>query len=138
MLIRNVIPPPPIWFRLPPGYHTLDLARLNELEHVAEALLTPILASSSAVTDSLRDASALVMLLQAIHEGGGIHTSIGVHPDGQDGAAVSLFSLSVRGIESRTPGLAVAQSGLAIANSPIGAATLASCWNCPSVCPRHW
>ncbi|WP_327327230.1 hypothetical protein OG735_35505 [Streptomyces sp. NBC_01210] len=108
-----------MWFRLPPGYHTLDAIALDELENVTSALLTPILQSEQGVDHSLRDARAFLSLLDAMHQGGSIHTSIGVHPDGEDGACVSLFSLSVTDIAARTAGLAVAQSALALANSPL-------------------
>ncbi|WP_190123545.1 hypothetical protein [Streptomyces inusitatus] len=58
-------------------------------------------------------------LLAAMWTSETAHMSIGVHPDGEHGASVSLFSLSMAGIASRTAGLAVAQCALAQMNSPL-------------------
>ncbi|WP_405804665.1 hypothetical protein OG729_05615 [Streptomyces sp. NBC_00210] len=114
----SMTPTPPMWFRLPPGYLTLDAIALDEMEAVVSAVLAPILESAAPVDRCLLDARTLVNLFDAMHEGGSIHTSIGVHPDGENGACVSFFSLSVKVTASRTAGLAVAQSALALSNSP--------------------
>ncbi|MCX4820623.1 hypothetical protein OG883_12010 [Streptomyces sp. NBC_01142] len=122
MLSKSVSPAPPMWFRLPPGYHDLDAISSDDLNQAVSAVLPPILESDPAVDSSLDDMRTLLGLLSAIREGGSVHTSIGVHPDGKDGASISLFSLSVTHSASRTAGLAVAQSALALASSPLWSA----------------
>lgn len=133
----SMTPTPPMWFRLPPGYLTLDAIALDEMEAVVSAVLAPILESAAPVDRCLLDARTLVNLFDAMHEGGSIHTSIGVHPDGENGACVSFFSLSVKVTASRTAGLAVAQSALALSNSLTGVQILGDSSSCQSISRPH-
>ncbi|MFI1395565.1 hypothetical protein [Streptomyces sp. NPDC020681] len=112
-------PAPQMWFRLPPGFHSLDAIDLDEFEHTAATALKPFLEGDPAIDRALTDTRALADLLRTMRQGESVHSSVGVHPDGEHGACVSFFSLSVVGIASRTAGLAVAQCALAQANSPL-------------------
>ncbi|MFF0447959.1 hypothetical protein ACFYT4_16380 [Streptomyces sp. NPDC004609] len=109
---------PPVWFRLPPGYHSLDGIDLAEFEQSVSAVLMPMLEGTELRGQALRDAHTLVDLFAALRESENVHTSVGVHPEGDNGSCVSFFSLSVTEIASRTAALAVAQCALAQANSP--------------------
>ncbi|WP_445269543.1 hypothetical protein [Streptomyces sp. DSM 41634] len=54
--------------------------------------------------------------LQAHHV---VHTSIGLHPDNALGVSTSFFSLTVRPAQHPNPGVAVAQTSLAISRSAL-------------------
>ncbi|MFI6283937.1 hypothetical protein ACIBCM_04105 [Streptomyces sp. NPDC051018] len=108
---------PPLWFRLPPGYHSLDRVDLSEFEQSVAAVLMPVMEAGELLGKALHDAHSLVNLFAAIRESENVHTSLGVHPERNNGSCVSFFSLSVTEIASRTAALAVAQCALAQANS---------------------
>ncbi|MEV6401105.1 hypothetical protein AB0M39_41095 [Streptomyces sp. NPDC051907] len=119
MTNENLSSAPQLWFRLPPGYHSLDNDALSEVEQVAMVLMPSIMESPAEVASSLNEARTLVRLLTVMRTHGSVHTAVGVHPDEDNGACISLFSLSVKGIALRTAALAVAQSALALAKSPL-------------------
>ncbi|WP_433572963.1 hypothetical protein [Streptomyces sp. CA-251247] len=111
--------PPPMWFRLPPGYHSLDDVTLDELEHATTAVLAPILDGTDVVERALVDAQVLVELLATVREGRSMLASIGVHPDGSDGTSLSIFTLAMITNSAPTRILAVAESALSIVESPL-------------------
>ncbi|MFF8958434.1 hypothetical protein [Streptomyces sp. NPDC014894] len=114
-------PPPPLWFRLPPGYHSLDALDLSSLQRSASPVLTSLLEGTELLGPALRDVHRLTNLLAALRTSDTVHLSVGVHPDDEHGASVSFFSLSMANIATRPAGLAVAQCALAQMKSP--------CWN---------
>ncbi|MFD4143571.1 hypothetical protein [Streptomyces sp. NPDC058572] len=109
---------PPLWFRLPPGYHNLDAIGATEIEQVSLAVLPLVLENEQFVERAHTELRTVLELISRL-DIGAAHASIGVHPDGENGASVSLFSLSVTEIEARTPALAAAQGALAVADSSI-------------------
>ncbi|MFF3323798.1 hypothetical protein [Streptomyces sp. NPDC002889] len=109
---------PPLWFRLPPGYYDLAAFDTADFDMVAGVVLPSILGTEEAVERSMNELGVAVSLLVAMRDQADAHTSIGLHPDGNDGASISLFSLSVTRIEPRTPALAAAQTALSITDSP--------------------
>lgn len=119
MLNASDAPPPPLWFRLPPGYHNLEALSTADIDQVAETVLPLILHDRTVVDRSLSELRALLALLSALRDGDSFHTSLGVHPDGDYGASLSVFSLSVTRISLRSPALAAAQCAVSIAKSRI-------------------
>ncbi len=101
---------PPVWFRLPPGFHTITPGDRQALECMADALGSP-----AARADIARLMGGLNGL-QAHHV---VHTSIGLHPDNALGVSTSFFSLTVRPAQHPNPGVAVAQTSLAISRSAL-------------------
>lgn len=101
---------PPLWFRLPPGFHTIGPGDRQALDCMADALGSP-----AAMVDIARLMGGLNSL-QAHHV---VHTSIGLHPDDVLGVSTSFFSLTVRHAQHPNPGVAVAQTSLAISRSAL-------------------
>ncbi|MFE5624757.1 hypothetical protein ACFQ8S_22095 [Streptomyces virginiae] len=103
------IPTPPVWFRLPPGFHDIGPEDRSALDAFAEALGSP---------DAQRELSQLIDGLEELSDHHVVHTAIGLHPEEPVGIATSLFSLSVQPAEQPNPRLTVARTGLGIARSP--------------------
>ncbi|MCM1967260.1 MULTISPECIES: hypothetical protein [unclassified Streptomyces] len=148
---------PPVWFRLPPGFHDIgpeDRGALEEVAGVLEALAdfgdgTDAAAAAGAAAGTGAGAQ-LALLMDRLDELAGqpglhlVHTAVGLHPEGPEAVSTSLFSLSVRPAEE--PGSAtgaaagVARTALALARSaPGGGSTrsfveLASGLPCALVC----
>lgn len=108
---------PPMWFRLPPGYYSLD--DVDALEETASAFLERILDSKTGLDDALRNVHSLASLLTATRDGDSVHASVGIHPDGESGACLSFFMVSMTAVTPRPSALAVAQCALAMAQSPL-------------------
>ncbi|MFC9585500.1 hypothetical protein ACFVJ8_22095 [Streptomyces yangpuensis] len=102
-------PVPPVWFRLPPGFHDIGPSDGAALNAVAEALGS---------ADAQRELSQLIDGLEELAGHGVVHTAIGLHPEELGGISTSLFSLTVRPAEQPNPRLTVARAALAIARSP--------------------
>jgi hypothetical protein len=102
---------------LPPGYYDLDAIMSADIEQVAVAVLPLILENENLVDCARGELRTVLSLVSALDTDAAVHASFGIHPDGDNGASISLFSLSVTEIESRTPTLAAAQGALAIAGS---------------------
>ncbi|MDQ1007134.1 hypothetical protein QFZ82_001619 [Streptomyces sp. V4I23] len=109
---------PPLWFRLPPGYHEYDDFGPEDQQAIASALLPAILDDPADVDSAERQLAAMNNLLRAMRQEATVHLSLGVHPDEEHGAAFSVFCISVSGIQWRPAAMAVAQSALALADSP--------------------
>ncbi|MEU0391464.1 hypothetical protein ABZ208_01500 [Streptomyces sp. NPDC006208] len=92
---------------------------MADIDQVARTVLPSILDDRSTVDRTLNELRVIFSLLSAMRGNDSVHASLGVHPDGDVGAAFSVFSLSVTRTEIRSPALAAAQSALAIAKSPV-------------------
>ncbi len=117
---------PPVWFRLPPGFHDIgpeDRASLNALAEV--------LGSSRAQ----RELSQLMDVLEQLTGHDVVHTSLGFHPEDPVGVTTSLFSLTVRPVEQPNPRLAVARTALAIARSSLWTSSVRRFIDLPSALP---
>lgn len=134
---------PPVWFRLPPGFHDIRPEDRDVLEEVAEALGALGGAGEGA---GPRAGSQLGLLLDRLDELAGqpglhlIHTSFGLHPEGPETVSTSLFSLAVRAAEEAGAGAGVARVALALARCAPGSGStrrfldLASGLPCALVC----
>ncbi|MFG2988834.1 hypothetical protein ACGFZK_05940 [Streptomyces sp. NPDC048257] len=117
---------PPVWFRLPPGFHDIGPGDRASLDAFAEALR------------SLAAQRELSRLMDGLEELAGhdvVHTAFGFHPEEPVGVTTSLFSLTVRKVEQPNPRLAVARTALAIARSPLWASTDRRFVDLPSTLP---
>ncbi|MFG2981520.1 hypothetical protein ACGFYQ_09700 [Streptomyces sp. NPDC048258] len=101
---------PPVWFRLPPGFHDIGPEDRTILDSVAQALGSP---------DAQRELAQLVDGLDELAGHGVVHTAIGLHPDEPVGVCTSLFSLSVRPAIDPNPRASVARTALGIARSTV-------------------
>ncbi|MFF8841306.1 hypothetical protein ACF08N_01030 [Streptomyces sp. NPDC015127] len=109
---------PPLWFRLPPGYHEYDDSSLADHEEIASALLPAVLGDAADVDNARRQLAAASNLLHAMRHEATVHLSLGAHPDEDQGATFSVFCISVTEMQWRAAAVAVAQSALALAGSP--------------------
>ncbi|MFE9462348.1 hypothetical protein ACFYNW_01470 [Streptomyces virginiae] len=107
-MTRQIVTPP-VWFRLPPGFHDIGPADRLALDAVAEALGS---------SDAQRELSRLIDGLEELSEHNVVRTAIGLHPEEPVGVATSLFSLTVRPAEQPNPRLTVARAGLGVTRSP--------------------
>ncbi|KJY20642.1 MULTISPECIES: hypothetical protein [Streptomyces] len=103
-------PVPPVWFRLPPGFHDIAPSDREALDTTAEALES---------ADARSELSRLMDGLDDLKGHDVVHTSIGLHPEDPTGVATSLFSLTVRAAAQPNPRLTVARAALGIARSPL-------------------
>ncbi|MFG2878893.1 hypothetical protein ACGFYU_28480 [Streptomyces sp. NPDC048337] len=101
---------PPIWFRLPPGFHDISPSDRYALDLVATALGSP---------EARQDIAQLMDKMETLPAHGVVHTAIGLHPDGVVGVSTSLFSLTIRQAEHANPRVSVSRTALAIARSPL-------------------
>ncbi|MGW6705425.1 hypothetical protein ACWGDE_11110 [Streptomyces sp. NPDC054956] len=101
---------PPVWFRLPPGFHDIGRADRAALNEVAEALGVP---------EAGRQLARLMDGLDALAGHHVVHTSIGLHPDEPEGLSASLFSLAVLRAGHPNPRVSVARAALAVAGSAL-------------------
>ncbi|MDJ0382677.1 hypothetical protein [Streptomyces sp. G-G2] len=105
--------PPPVWFRLPPGYHDFSS---QSIEALREAL--PLFTDDATSERAERQTGEFIDHLEQLPAHHVLHTSLGLHPDGEAGFVTSLFSLSVRPCGQNNPRLAVARASLGIARAP--------------------
>ncbi|MFD9367247.1 hypothetical protein ACFWA6_05990 [Streptomyces sp. NPDC060020] len=117
---------PPVWFRLPPGFHDIGPADRAALLAVAEALNSP---------DARHDLSLLMDGLEELAGHDVVHTAVGLHPEEPDGVNTSLFSLTVRRVDQPNPRLTVARTALAIAGSPLWTSSVRRFIDLPSALP---
>ncbi|WP_405832878.1 hypothetical protein [Streptomyces sp. NBC_00105] len=106
---------PPVWFRLPPGFHDIGPGDRASLHAVAEALDSP---------DAQHDLSRLIDGLEELAGHDVVHTALGLHPEEPAGLTTSLFSLTIRRVDQPNPRLTVARTALAIAGSPLWASSV--------------
>ncbi|MFI5766695.1 hypothetical protein ACIA8F_37900 [Streptomyces sp. NPDC051563] len=122
---------PPVWFRLPPGFHDICPADRAALEEVAGAL--EALGGSGEAAGAAAGAGAgsqlagLMDCLDALAGQPGlhlVHTAVGLHPEGPEAVSTSLFTLTVRAADEAGggagSGAAVARTALALARSASG------------------
>ncbi|MFD5414182.1 hypothetical protein [Streptomyces nojiriensis] len=117
---------PPVWFRLPPGFHDIGPGDRELLNAFAEALDSPA---------AQRELSQLMDGLEELAGHDIVHTSLGFHPEDPVGVTTSLFSLTVRDIEQPNPRLAVARTALAIAHSSLWTKSVRRFVDVPSTLP---
>ncbi|WP_405677593.1 hypothetical protein OG239_34385 [Streptomyces sp. NBC_00868] len=101
---------PPLWFRLPPGFHDIRPEHRAALDAVAQALGSP---------DAQRELTQLMDGLDQLVGYDVVHTAIGMHPDEPTGVCTSLFSLTTRPADHANPRVAVARTALGIARSNV-------------------
>ncbi|MCM9082939.1 hypothetical protein L1606_33465 [Streptomyces spororaveus] len=100
---------PPVWFRLPPGFHDLSPNDRAALIEITEALGAP---------NAQRGLGRLMDGLEELGDHHVVHTAIGLHPDVPDGVCTSLFSLAIRPVAADLlPSLG--RTALAIADSSL-------------------
>ncbi|MEU9378274.1 hypothetical protein AB0D94_31560 [Streptomyces sp. NPDC048255] len=119
---------PPVWFRLPPGFHDIGPEDRASLDAVAQAL------------DSQDAQRELAQLMDGLDELAGldvVHTAIGLHPDDPVGVCTSLFSMTVRLAGDPSPRVAAARTALGIARSPLWEASLRRCIDLASSLPCY-
>ncbi|MER6250279.1 hypothetical protein ABT224_02615 [Streptomyces sp. NPDC001584] len=117
---------PPVWFRLPPGFHDIGPGDAASLDALAEA------------SDSSAAQAELSELMDGLEELAGhdvVHTALGFHPEEPVGVTTSLFSLTIRRVEQPNPRLAVARTALAIARSTLWTSSVRRFIDLPSTLP---
>lgn len=97
---------PPVWFRLPPGFHDIGPGDRTAMDEVTDALGS---------TEAQEQLSWLMDRLDELAEHHVVHTAIGLHPDEPVGVCASLFSLAVHRTDHENPRVAVARTALAMA-----------------------
>ncbi|MFJ6777883.1 hypothetical protein [Streptomyces yangpuensis] len=117
---------PPIWFRLPAGFHDIRPSDRTMLDAFAEAL---------GGSDSRRELSRLIDGLEELNDHNVVHTAIGLHPEEPVGVATSLFALTVRPVQQSNPRLTVARTALAIARSSLWISSIRRFIDLPSGLP---
>ncbi|MGW2580303.1 hypothetical protein ACWCYZ_03025 [Streptomyces virginiae] len=118
---------PPVWFRLPPGFHDLSPNDWPALEEITEALGTP---------DAHRDLGLLMDGLAELDHHHVVHTALGLHPDDPDGVCTSLFSLAIRPVAADLH-LNLARTALAIADSNLWINRVRRLLELPSALPCY-
>ncbi|MFD4131029.1 hypothetical protein [Streptomyces goshikiensis] len=103
-------PTPPVWFRLPPGFHDIGPGDRDALDCIAETLGS---------SDAQRDLSRLMDHLDELAAHHVVHTSVGLHPGDPAGISTSIFSLAVWRSEQLNPRVSVARTALAISRSEL-------------------
>ncbi|MGW6947802.1 hypothetical protein [Streptomyces xanthophaeus] len=119
---------PPVWFRLPPGFHDITPEDRASLDAVAQSLNS---------SDAQRE---LAQLMDGLDELAGlnvVHTAIGLHPDDPVGVCASLFSMTVQLADDHNPRAAVARTALDIARSPVWDVSTRRCIDLPSALPCY-
>ncbi|MFF4423220.1 hypothetical protein ACFY04_20975 [Streptomyces sp. NPDC001549] len=117
---------PPVWFRLPPGFHDIGPGDAASLDAFAEAL------------DSPTAQGELSQLMDGLEELAGhdvVHTALGFHPEEPAGVTTSVFSLTIRRVEQPNPRLAAARTALAIARSALWTSSVRRFIDLPSALP---
>ncbi|WKD31571.1 hypothetical protein [Streptomyces xanthophaeus] len=117
---------PPVWFRLPPGFHDIGPGDAASLNAFAGALDSP------AAQGELSD---LMGSLEELTGHDVVHTALGFHPEEPVGVTTSLFSLTIRQVEQPNPRLAVARTALAIARSTLWSSAVRRFIDLPSALP---
>ncbi|MCX4806828.1 hypothetical protein OG594_35290 [Streptomyces sp. NBC_01214] len=117
---------PPVWFRLPPGFHDIGPGDAAPLNAVADALDSPA---------AQKELSQLMDSLEELAGHDVVHTALGFHPEDPAGVNTSLFSLTIRRVEQPNPRLAVARTALAIARSSLWTRAVRRFIDLPSALP---
>ncbi|MER6314010.1 hypothetical protein ABT237_09605 [Streptomyces sp. NPDC001581] len=99
---------PPVWFRLPPGFHDVSPNDREALDDVARALGSP---------GAQQQLSELMDLLKGLAGHHVVHTALGMHPEEAGSVCTSLFSLAVRTAEHANVRVGVARTALVVAES---------------------
>ncbi|MFJ4859634.1 MULTISPECIES: hypothetical protein [unclassified Streptomyces] len=117
---------PPVWFRLPPGFHDIGPGDAASLDAFADALGSPA---------AQQELSRLMGSLEELRGHNVVHTALGFHPEEPAGVATSLFSLTILRVEQPNPRLAVARTALAIARSTLWTSSVRRFIDLPSALP---
>ncbi|MFB7264747.1 hypothetical protein ACFCXH_21735 [Streptomyces nojiriensis] len=117
---------PPVWFRLPPGFHDIGPGDAATLDAFAEALDSPT---------AQKELSQLMDGLEELAGHDVVHTALGFHPEEPVGVTTALFSLTIRRIDQPNPRLAVARTALAIARSTPWTSSVRRFIDLPSALP---
>ncbi|MFG2292608.1 hypothetical protein [Streptomyces sp. NPDC048603] len=121
---------PPMWFRLPPGFHDVCLDDCDRLDDIIE-----LLAEDHEAAAARRDLDDLMRLLERLTDQHLIHTSIGLHPEQPTGVAGSVFSLALRPTGQHTPSITVVRALLAMERSPLLRCSEVKLLSLPSTAP---
>jgi hypothetical protein len=108
---------PAVWFRLPPGYHSLDTIGPEAIQQQVELLVTYGVLDTAGAQEASRHATAVSKLRNLLMERDAFHLSLGFHPEQDAGVCASLFSLAAVKTTAPSPRVAVARAGLALAES---------------------
>lgn len=119
---------PPLWFRLPPGFHDVGPEDRAALDTIAQAMDSPA---------AQRDLAHLMDGFDRLHGLDVVHTAIGLHPEEPVGVCTSLFSLTARLADDPNPRVAVAKAALGIARSTVWNASAQRCIDLPSSQPCY-
>ncbi|MFJ9339778.1 hypothetical protein ACIRP0_10840 [Streptomyces sp. NPDC101733] len=117
---------PPVWFRLPAGFHDLSPHDRESLDVVAEALGS---------ISGRQELSELMDNVDRFTDRHVAYTSIGLHPDGAVGVATSVFALTLRPAEHPNPRVSVARTTLAITRSRLWTESSGRVLDLPSTLP---
>lgn len=101
---------PPLWFRLPPGFHDVSPVDRTALTELAGALDSP---------EAQRELTALMDGLEQLAGHHVVHTALGLHPDESTGLCSSVFSLTVLPAASGSARLDAARIALAASQSSL-------------------
>ncbi|MGW1770792.1 hypothetical protein [Streptomyces sp. NPDC002104] len=121
-------PVPPVWFRLPPGFHDIGPGDRGALEEMAAALEEaagggPAAGAEAGAGAGAGAGSQLARLMDRLDELAAqpglhlLHSAVGLHPEGPETVSTSLFTLAVRAAEEAGAAAAVARTALALARS---------------------
>ncbi|KOV16836.1 hypothetical protein ABZ867_07125 [Streptomyces cinnamoneus] len=119
---------PPVWFRLPAGFHDIGPGDRHALIAFAEALGS---------TGAQRELSQLIDGLEELADHDVVHTAIGLHPEEPVGVATSLFALTLRPVQQPNPRLTVARAALTIARSSLWTSSIRRFIDLPSGLPCY-
>ncbi|MET9636395.1 hypothetical protein ABZY83_08225 [Streptomyces virginiae] len=119
---------PPLWFRLPPGFHDVSPSDRAALDEIAYSLGSP---------DTQGELARLMDGLAELAGHRVVHTALGLHPDEPTGVCTSLFSLTIRPTGEVDLNLSLARTALAIAKSSLWTSSLRRPVELPSALPCY-
>ncbi|MEU0271640.1 hypothetical protein [Streptomyces sp. NPDC006307] len=108
---------PSVWFRLPPGFHSLESVTPESLTRAVTTVVLPLLEQEPTANRVVQEACVLTELIEELAEKGSAYLAFGLHPDGSHGASMSLFSLSMISTVAPSPYVAAARAGITLADS---------------------
>ncbi|GLV89035.1 hypothetical protein Slala04_04890 [Streptomyces lavendulae subsp. lavendulae] len=119
---------PPVWFRLPPGFHDVSPSDRAALDEIAYSLGSP---------DAQGQLARLMDGLTQLDGHRVVHTALGLHPDDPTGVCTSLFSLTIRPTGEVDLNPILARTALAIAESSLWTSSLRRPVELPSALPCY-
>ncbi|MET9800498.1 hypothetical protein [Streptomyces sp. NPDC006368] len=110
---------PPVWFRLPPGFHSFQNVSQEALTRIVSECVLPLLEGTPEADSLLGDTQVLAGAVDTLLGKGCAYLALGLHPDDAEGACASLFSLSTIRTAGPSPTVAAARAGITLAKSPL-------------------